>query len=606
MRRLTTKACQVAAAVCVLATAPGRPLHSAAQDRRFDVNDVSYLWPPPANAEEISSLIPGDLPSADGAGRLWPESVFKLLLQTATSFTVEGSAGTFRIRFDGFEKEFANQSTWKLVGFRVDPSAPGGHAGFVTQFGSTPQLRLIFQPVTLVAGAVKVHDVTAHLAFSYTKPGGSAFPAIPDRDAMRETFNELHLLKVFAETGGAATAGPLRVHPGLRGRVPGLTERVKTFLQGSAARGQLTDLAFMGIDPPEPWIFFAMRKRASDGSFERVASKAVDGRDAQMLVLKGGEPVMPRPTTMNLPPLGGVSTASLFRDDAGTRLLTPAFTTAPSPLHQDIPDVIANPTLSHVLNTDCVSCHTESTRRSLLKISANDPKFRYTRPEGISGVDEAHLPRTIWNVRNFGWFHPRVGQVLPTITMRTANESADAADFVNREYFGVGRAQAPAHQPTAQTGNEAKMAKAVASPLTLVMNIKSPQDFLALKKKIEHMQSLPPDKNPIVVALNTLNTVHFARFVFLNERQLAVITTYDGTFDDYIDAFANTIGDVFDQLLEHVSDAPPRSVKLPQNRQAFLDYVRKNDLTAVPPFYSAYPSLKVLDILTLQKQKGGS
>ena len=103
-------------------------------------------------------------------------------------------------------------------------------------------------------------------------------------------------------------------------------------------------------------------------------------------------------------------------------------------------------------------------------------------------------------------------------------------------------------------------------------------------------------------ALNNLNTVHFARFVFLNDRQLAVITTYDGSFLEYIDAFVDAIGGVFDQLLAHMADAPPLPVSA--NRQKFLDYVTKNDLTCLPPFYSAYPDLKVLDILTLQKQQG--
>jgi len=148
------------------------------------------------------------------------------------------------------------------------------------------------------------------------------------------------------------------------------------------------------------------------------------------------------------------------------------------------------------------------------------------------------------------------------------------------------------------------MSEPVASPLTLVMTIKSPQDFAELKALLGKLQSLPPDKNPITVALTKLATVHFARFVFLNDRQLAVITTYDGTFDDYIDAFVDAIGGIFDQLLAHMADAPPLPVSA--NRQKFLDYVKKHDLTCLPPFYSAYPNLKALDILTLQKQQGGS
>jgi hypothetical protein len=136
---------------------------------------------------------------------------------------------------------------------------------------------------------------------------------------------------------------------------------------------------------------------------------------------------------------------------------------------------------------------------------------------------------------------------------------------------------------------------AVQSPLTLVMSIRSPEDFAQLTALLQKIQSAPQDRNPIWVALMKLNTVHFARFVFLeNNTKLAVITTYDGSFDAYINEFVDEIGDVFNALLAHMSDAPPLPVQ--QNRQAFLEYVRKNDLRAIEPFFSAYPRATVLDI----------
>lgn len=148
------------------------------------------------------------------------------------------------------------------------------------------------------------------------------------------------------------------------------------------------------------------------------------------------------------------------------------------------------------------------------------------------------------------------------------------------------------------------MADNVANPLTLVMRIKSKDDFFKLKALIDHLQGLPTDQNPITKALNRLATVHFARFVFLDETKLAVITTYDGDFEDYIGSFVDAIGDVFDKLLAHMVDAPPLPVS--EHRKEFLAYVLRNDLKAIPPFYSAYPKLKVLDILTLQKQTGST
>lgn len=148
------------------------------------------------------------------------------------------------------------------------------------------------------------------------------------------------------------------------------------------------------------------------------------------------------------------------------------------------------------------------------------------------------------------------------------------------------------------------MPENVASPLTLVMKTKSGEDFDQLRQLIEGMQKLPPTENPIVVALNKIGTVHFARFVFLPDRRLAVITTYDGSFEDYIDAFVNSIGGVFDKLLVHMENPPPLPVS--KNRKEFLEFIQRNDLKCVEPFYSAYPTLKVLDILSLKKSQENS
>jgi hypothetical protein len=138
-------------------------------------------------------------------------------------------------------------------------------------------------------------------------------------------------------------------------------------------------------------------------------------------------------------------------------------------------------------------------------------------------------------------------------------------------------------------------ATAVQNPLTLVMQIKSPAAYQELNALLAQLQGAPPDKNPIWLALNALRNVHFARFVFLNNNtQLAVITTYDGTFDAYINEFIDAIGDVFNALLERMSDAPALPVQ--QNRDAFMAYVKANDLRAIEPFYSAYPTATVLDI----------
>jgi hypothetical protein len=127
------------------------------------------------------------------------------------------------------------------------------------------------------------------------------------------------------------------------------------------------------------------------------------------------------------------------------------------------------------------------------------------------------------------------------------------------------------------------------------MKIKSDADYQQLKDLLQHIQSLPPDNNPIWVALDNLANVHFARFAFLeNNTRLAVITTYDGTFEDYINEFIDAIGDVFNGLLAHMAEAPPLPVQ--RNRTEFLAYVKANDFRGIEPFYCAYPTATVLDI----------
>jgi hypothetical protein len=137
--------------------------------------------------------------------------------------------------------------------------------------------------------------------------------------------------------------------------------------------------------------------------------------------------------------------------------------------------------------------------------------------------------------------------------------------------------------------------QSVQSPLTAVLTAKSSEHYAALVRIIEHLQSLPAHENPVTVALNKIGTVHFARFAFLGNNQIAVITTYDGNFERYINEFTDNIGDVFNALLAHVENAPPLPVQT--YRREFLDYIRSIDRGCVGNFYSAYPDRTVLDII---------
>src|SRR5688572_28902113 len=100
----------------------------------------------------------------------------------------------------------------------------------------------------------------------------------------------------------------------------------------------------------------------------------------------------------------------------------------------------------------------------------------------------------------------------------------------------------------------------VQRPLTLSLPIKSEEASRSLAMLLKQQQGDP--NGTLRQALDGIGTVHFARFVFLeNNTKLAVITTYDGDLKTYLDEFVAKIGPLFDAILEHVSPAPPLPVR---------------------------------------------
>lgn len=418
------------------------PVCAQTEDVQFDVNDVAFLWPVPTTKDEVEQLISADQLLDEGQVSIWPSDVFNAVITQAEQIAITNSAGRKnKIDFRPFHAEFTKRSTWKVVSFRVDPSAAGASAEFIQAFGEIPQIRLVLQPVTATGnGAPRIHDVTVHLVFSFVKPpaspetGARAVP-VPDREKFRAIFQELQELKISLQRMGTATAGKLSVHPGLKNQVDGFAAKVRSFLLTHLNGDKLSAVAFMGIDPPEPWIFFAMRK--SGAEFKLQSFPVLNGNSAEMLILAGGTPVIPTPATTNVDAGRGVHTSLLFSRTARSRLDAPVFNDLPNLKLKDIPDFIANPARSHFFNTDCVSCHTESSRRRVLDLAMFGSEFQYRRPDGISPVDQDLLPKDQWNVRNFGWFPTGTHGGTATVTMRTANEAAESADFINRNYLGT-------------------------------------------------------------------------------------------------------------------------------------------------------------------------
>ena len=104
---------------------PVRSRIGTADDKpRFDVTDISYLWPVPKTQADVDALVSADTADAARNVAIWDETAFKQMLAIVTSDAAaikHPSGATHRI---GLRPEFRDRKMWKVVAFRADPSAP--------------------------------------------------------------------------------------------------------------------------------------------------------------------------------------------------------------------------------------------------------------------------------------------------------------------------------------------------------------------------------------------------------------------------------------------------------------------------------------------------
>lgn len=420
-----------------------------ADQPKLDLNDVSWLWPAPQTVADLSRVITiGELKSECGE-HVWSDSQFKDLLRTVDSEAVK--VGSDKIEFG---PAIRDKAVWRIAGMRADPSAPGGSSAIRASFGSIAQIRLIVQPVTVSGGKVVVHDVAVHLVYDYTTGDDADNRKIPDHAKFLEIVADLDRVKRISQLGGAPTAGqPLGVHPGLKANTAGVADAMSDLLSKHLSHLHLQSMALMGIQSGiEPWIFIAMTRLPT--GFAPIPFP-IPAAAPQMLDFRSlGGKVSPDPIVNNRSPITGerivaekdrrgVSTTVLFgpppnmnafavigKDAAGNVVRDTEVR------NSDIPDVIADPIASHFFNTDCVSCHSETRRRLRLKLLPGDFAFKVSGQPPQIAADV--LPADDWNVRNFGWFTPSVfiggGPAVGTVTQRTANETAEVVEFIERNF----------------------------------------------------------------------------------------------------------------------------------------------------------------------------
>jgi hypothetical protein len=136
------------------------------------------------------------------------------------------------------------------------------------------------------------------------------------------------------------------------------------------------------------------------------------------------------------------------------------------------------------------------------------------------------------------------------------------------------------------------------NPLNLIVPIAAP-----VAENYQTLKNVLTEVNYYSDTFDQIGTVHFARFLFLEKdessadelyTQFALITTFDGDFQKYVDDFVS-IAEKFDDLLgclEGGKDGTP----VKKNADLLKEYLVKYNRPC-QNFYSAYPDVSVVDIL---------
>jgi hypothetical protein len=450
-------------------TAPAKPLSA---------NDVSWLFPKPASLDDLISM--ADLKSR---GRpVWSNSAFRQLVGIASGPAGRVAGTSRRIELPA---EARAKRVWYIASVRFDPSAPGFSDAIRDQFGQELQIRLVVQPVTREGdGTLKVHDIAVHLVFefnngSHKRPAQTGCEPRPQPNVALTNRVIRELVELRSKLGEDVTSGkPLGVHPGLSNPATAKTVRqaMKRLLERHLTEqhlGFMTIAAIQG-DPPghedvtKRWIFMGTANvrlhpevpnpNSRKSGFVALPAAALDGQQhAQMFsennVLQNR--VVPTPYANNGfdgsaipfaitchnasnrvagPPIDrriGSATSDILNKRRLIALPAPNEDDPQNEAVRKLLNTVANPDRSHIFNTDCVSCHTET---MIFQDRFNDP---------IPGIDPSALPGdNRYNMRAFGWAPQRIEDdgkvtefVRPTVTRRTANETAKVVTFVNRMLF---------------------------------------------------------------------------------------------------------------------------------------------------------------------------
>jgi len=113
-----------------------------------------------------------------------------------------------------------------------------------------------------------------------------------------------------------------------------------------------------------------------------------------------------------------------------------------------------------------------------------------------------------------------------------------------------------------------------------MMNLVMPLEDKSPVGRAKAALAIAQNKDEIYAGLDNVGTVHFARFVIV-DNNICMFSVYDGDFTNYIRDFIVTIGSVFDAVVQLV-EGGKAVIPSEDNVEKFIEWVHAHDMYQVP------------------------
>lgn len=113
-----------------------------------------------------------------------------------------------------------------------------------------------------------------------------------------------------------------------------------------------------------------------------------------------------------------------------------------------------------------------------------------------------------------------------------------------------------------------------------MMNLILPLKDKTAVGRAQAAMAIASNLDEIYAGLDNVGTVHFARFVII-ENNMCMISSYDGNFSNYIRDFVAQLGTVFDGVVALIEDGE-EMIPTRDNIDAFINWVHDRDVYQIP------------------------